>query len=105
MKITRRQLRRLVKEAAVTLDPQGMQSMGAQRSFLADNFEDEEYFTVEFMTKKLKDHPAGYDILTAFKNETGTIEGLRGKLILKIIAAELDDGHEGLIDYVLGVDV
>ncbi len=103
MKLNRKQLRKLIlKEAAIALDPQGMQSMRAQRSFLADNFEDEDYFTAEFMIKKLEDHPAGDDILPEFESE---IEALRGKLVLKIIAAELDDGHEGLIDYVLGVDV
>ena len=78
MKLTRKQLRKLIlkeiAEGRVKLDPQGMQSMHAQRSFLEDNFEDETHFTREYF-------------------------------ILKIIEAELDAGFEGLIDYVLGVDV
>jgi hypothetical protein len=75
VKLTRAQLRSLLlKEAKIVLDPQGMQSMRAQRSFLKDNFEDETHFTREYF-------------------------------ILKIIEAELDAGFEGIIDYVLGVDV
>jgi len=78
MKLSRKQIRKIIRkelsEAKVELDPQGMQSMRAQRSFLADNFEDETHFTREYF-------------------------------ILKIIEAELDGGFEGLIDYVLGVDI
>ncbi len=106
MKLNRKQLRKLIlKEAAVTLDPQGMQSMRAQRSFLHDNFEDDPKVYIQRImaaaTGGIPKWAALKVALPLLKCEHLTLAHISEF----IIAAELDHGMTGLIDYVLGVDV
>jgi hypothetical protein len=81
MKITRTQLKNLIKEELsqtneswTDYDPDGVESQLAQKLALEDNFEDEEMFS-------------------------------RESLITKIVEAELTGGFKGILDYVLGQDV
>ena len=104
MKLNRKQLRKMIlKEAAVSLDPQGIQSMRAQRSFLHDNFEDDPQVYKDRITSASKvPRYAALDVAMPLLN----CEHLTLAHISEfIIAAELDHGMTGLIDYVLDVDV
>ena len=90
MKITRTQLKELIKEEierkrltpasmeesewSADIDPQGVESPLSQELALEDNFEDEEMFS-------------------------------RESLITKIVEAELRGGFKGILDFVLGQDV
>jgi len=85
MKITRTQLKQLIKEEIKSInesdsiewgnfDPNGVESPLAQRMAISDNFEDE----------------------TTYSRES---------LIDRVIKAELDGGFKGIIDFVLDTDV
>lgn len=93
----------MISEAAVTLDPQGIQSMRAQRSFLHDNFEDDPgvYKKRIMMAAEKPEYAALKVALPLIKLDELGLE----QISEFIIASELDHGMAGLIDYVLGVDV
>ena len=93
----------MISEAAVTLDPEGMQSMRAQRSFLHDNFEDDPQVYIKRIMAATKDpkYAALKIAEPLLKCEHLTLAHISEF----IIAAELDHGMPGIIDHVLGVDV
>ena len=103
--LNRVQLRKLlIREAAAALDPQGIQSMRAQRSFLHDNFEDDVAVykdRIKVAAETMSQYADLKLVLPLLKCEhldTGHISEL-------IVSAELDHGMSGIIDHVLGVDV